>query len=127
MSVKTDTPSARVGRLFDALARSKFRSRFALRGKDLSYFEEKGFEELMSHARRFLAARLFPARPGNDGKQTPMRGHPVFIAQHATATCCRKCVAKWHGIPPGRPLTETEQERLLAVIRILEYVVTTAP
>jgi hypothetical protein len=34
-----------------------------------------------------------------------MRGHPVFIAQHATATCCRGCLAKWHDIPAGRALT----------------------
>jgi predicted Fe-S protein YdhL (DUF1289 family) len=52
----------------------------------------------------------------NDGKQTPFRGHPVFVAQHATATCCRGCLAKWHGIPRGRPLEEGEKAHILAVL-----------
>lgn len=104
-------------RLFDALARSKFRSRFKLRGKLLEYLTGKGLDEVMHHAEKFLEARLFPAQPANDGKQTPMRGHPVFVAQHATATCCRQCLAKWHGIPPGRSLSAEERDRVLLVIR----------
>ena len=103
--------------LFDALARSKFRSRFKLRGKLLEYLAGKGMDEVMRHAKKFLEARLFPAQPANDGKQTPMRGHPVFIAQHATATCCRQCLAKWHGIPPGHSLSPAERDRVLLVIR----------
>jgi Domain of unknown function (DUF4186) len=66
------------------------------------------------HARAFVAQRLAPARPANDGKQTPFRGHPVFIAQHATATCCRKCLSKWHGIPAGKLLTADEQDHVVA-------------
>lgn len=108
---------ANYDRLFEALARSKFRSRFKLAGKEQSYLAEKGLDEVMNHARRFLATRLFPAQPENDGKQTPMRGHPVFIAQHATATCCRKCLAQWHGIPPDRPMMQAEQDQVLGVIR----------
>ena len=45
-----------------------------------------------------------------------MRGHPVFIAQHATATCCRGCLAKWHGIERGRTLTVQEQAHAVAAI-----------
>jgi len=73
-------------------------------------------ETVLSHAERFVRERLAVSSPVNDGKQTPMRGHPAFVAQHATATCCRKCLAKWHGIARGRPLTETEIARSLAVI-----------
>ena len=43
-----------------------------------------------------IIKRIAPKEPLNDGKQTPMKGHPVFIAQHATATCCRECTRKWH-------------------------------
>jgi hypothetical protein len=46
-----------------------------------------------------------------------MRNHPVFVAQHATATCCRGCLEKWHAIPKGRELTTDEVEHILAVIR----------
>ncbi|HHU9372011.1 TPA: DUF4186 domain-containing protein [Escherichia coli] len=68
------------------------------------------------HAADFVAKRLAPALPANDGKQTPMRGHPVFIAQHATATCCRGCLAKWHNIPQGEALSEEQQRYIVTVI-----------
>jgi hypothetical protein len=70
----------------------------------------------MEHATSFIETRLAPAHPKNDGRQTPMRGHPVFVAQHATATCCRSCLAKWHGIQSGRALSGDEQSYVLAVI-----------
>ncbi|MCN6871024.1 DUF4186 domain-containing protein [Escherichia coli] len=89
--------------LFARLSRSKFRSRFRLGVKERQYCLEKG-------------APVIPALPANDGKQTPMRGHPVFIAQHATATCCRGCLAKWHNIPQGEALSEEQQRYIVTVI-----------
>ena len=80
--------------LFAALARSTFRRRFRLRDADARYLREKGIELVLRHAAEFVAQRLAPARPPNDGKQTPFRGHPAFVAQHATATCCRTCLHK---------------------------------
>ncbi len=71
---------------------------------------------MLDHAADFVAKRLAPAARVNDGKQTPMRGHPVFIAQHATATCCRSCLAKWHGIAAGMPLSENEQCHVVVAI-----------
>lgn len=91
-----------------ALKRSKFRSRFKLRDKDLQYIQNKGIDTIRSHAIDFITTRLTAAFPKNDGKQTPMRGHPAFIAQHATATCCRGCLWKWYRIEKGRPLTDDE-------------------
>lgn len=102
--------------VFTALQRSPFRQRFRLRAAEQAYLREKGLPVVLSHARDFIAQRLAPAEPRNDGKQTPMRGHPVFIAQHATATCCRGCLAKWHGIPKGRALDAQEQEHAVAAI-----------
>ena len=102
--------------LFAALARSTFRSRFRLREPELRYLREKGTEQVRRHAVDFVARRLAPAAPANDGKQTPWRGHPVFVAQHATATCCRGCLAKWHGIAKGRELTPAEQRYVIGVI-----------
>jgi hypothetical protein len=92
--------------LFATLGRSEFRSRFRLRGREVAYFKEKGLDAVLVHARQFIESRLAPAEPANDGRQTPMRNHPAFIAQHATATCCRGCLEKWHGIPKGRPLSQ---------------------
>ena len=98
------------------LARSRFRSRFRLNERDATYAADRGLATLREHARDFVGARLAPARPRNDGRQTPMRGHPVFVAQHATATCCRGCLRKWHAIPPGRPLDDDEVAYVVAVI-----------
>lgn len=102
--------------ILDRLARSNFRSRFKLRAKELDYINDKGLDKIRSHAVDFIRDRVAPAEPANDGKQTPMRGHPVFIAQHATATCCRGCVEKWHKFPKGIQLTEEQQEYLVNVI-----------
>ena len=82
--------------IIDRLAKSKFRSRFKLRAKELEYINDKGLDKIKSHAEDFIRDRIAPAEPVNDGKQTSMRGHPVFIAQHATVTCCRDCIEKWH-------------------------------
>ena len=102
--------------IFERLAKSKFRSRFKLRDKEKQYIQEKGLDKIRSHAEDFISKRLAPADISNDGKQTPMRGHPVFIAQHATATCCRGCLEKWHKIPKGRDLTGVEQKYIVDII-----------
>jgi predicted Fe-S protein YdhL (DUF1289 family) len=100
-----------------ALDKSPFRRRFRLRGKELDYLRQKGIPVIMEHAADFIEKRIAPASPHNDGKQTPMRHHPVFIAQHATATCCRGCLQKWHGIPKGRSLTTAEKRFILDLIK----------
>lgn len=102
--------------VFSALTRSSFRQRFRLGAKEREYLEDKGLATVLKHAHDFIAQRLAPAQPKNDGKQTPWKGHPVFIAQHATATCCRGCLSKWHRIEQGRELTPDEQAHTLRVI-----------
>ena len=88
-------------RAFARLAKSKFRSRFHLLEADRKYIAEKGIETIRQHCEGFIRTRLAPASPPNDGKQAPMRGHPVFVAQHACACCCRDCLAKWWNVPRG--------------------------
>jgi hypothetical protein len=102
--------------LFARLAKSRFRSSQKLSARDAQYLRDKGLEAVMGHARDFIAQRLAPAHPANDGKQTPFRGHPVFVAQHATACCCRGCLAEWHGIAKGHDLGDAEQRHVLAAI-----------
>ena len=104
------------GDLFERLSQSVFRSGFHLKSRDVEYVCDKGMAVIRRHAEDFVHRRLAPATPPNDGRQTPMHGHPVFIAQHATGCCCRGCLAKWHGIPAGRGLTETEQGYVVGVI-----------
>ena len=102
--------------LFISLAKSAFRQKFHLQGKDLEILQNKGLTTILSHADDFITKRLAPAFPAKDGKQTPFRGHPVFVAQHATACCCRGCLAKWHQIPQGRPLRIDEQTYILKIL-----------
>src|SRR5687768_1921170 len=102
--------------LFARLPRSDFRSRFRLQGRKPEYLRARGLAEVMEHATRFIDERLAPAAPANDGKQTPYAKHPVFVAQHATATCCRGCLAKWHSIPKGRELTGADRAHVLAAL-----------
>jgi hypothetical protein len=102
--------------LFERLACSRFRTRFKLNPADAAYLTRKGLPAVLGHAAEFIEARLAPAEPPNDGKQTPMRGHPVFVAQHATASCCRSCLAKWHAIPAGRALTRSEKAHVVGAI-----------
>lgn len=98
------------------LQKSKFRSGFHLDEKNVRYIDEKGLDVIRSHAVDFVAKRLAPAEIPNDGKQTPMRGHPVFVAQHACACCCRGCLNKWYRVPQGRALTESEQRRIVNLL-----------
>jgi len=105
-----------IDRRLDRLAQDRFRASFALSQADRAYLHRKGWNTIARHAEEIIRARLGEALPPNDGRQTPWQGHPVFVAQHATATCCRRCVARWHGIPRGRNLSEEEVALLTAVI-----------
>ena len=100
----------------EKLANSKFRSSFKLTRKEVLYIDEKGIDVIRMHAADFVRNRLAPANPVNDGKQTPMHGHPVFKAMHATACCCRGCTQKWYKVSPNRELTEDEQRRIVNLL-----------
>jgi hypothetical protein len=102
--------------LFDALENSEFRRTVRLGPKERAYLGEKTLPTILVHARGFIAERLAPASPTNDGRQTPRTGHPVFIAQHATGTCCRRCLEKWCHIEQGVPLAEDQIEYIVSVI-----------
>ena len=101
---------------FQRVSRSKFRSSFPLRKKEMAYLKKRGLEGCRQDAARFIEERLADPWPANDGKQTPMKNHPVFIAQHACGCCCRGCLEKWHGIEKGRPLSAFEKRYIEEVL-----------
>lgn len=101
---------------FARLSRSSFRRRFRLQGRELAYLQTWGVAHVMKQAGDLLRKRLAPAVIPNDGRQTPWRNHPVFVAQHATATCCRGCLEKTHEIARGHELSAEELEYVLRVI-----------
>ena len=98
------------------LEKSKFRSGFHLTKKERAYLEEKGMDVMRSHAKDFVRQKLAPAEPLNDGKQTPMHGHPIFKAMHATGCCCRGCLNKWYKIPLHQELNEVQQEKIVNLL-----------
>ena len=101
---------------FQRLARSAFRARFHLSDRDKRYIADKGIDTVRAHAAEFVRTRLAPAVIENDGKQTPMRGHPVFVAQHACACCCRGCLNKWYNVPKEVELTAVQQEKIVNLL-----------
>ena len=98
------------------LSRSRFRSSFHLKEADRAYIEKKGMDVISRHCRDFVRERLAPAEPENDGKQTPMKGHPVFIAMHACGCCCRSCLEKWYRVRQNVPLSEEQQEKIVRLL-----------
>ena len=100
----------------EKLEKSKFRSSFHLTKAEWMYLQEKGMDTIRRHAEDFVRQKLAPTDPLNDGKQTPMHGHPVFKAMHATACCCRGCLNKWYKVPQHRELTESEQQRIVNLL-----------
>lgn len=106
----------KIDNILTKLSYSKFRNSFHLSSKDITYIDNKGIDVIKTHAKEFVSKRLKDITKINDGKQTPMKGHPVFLAQHATATCCRSCLEKWHKIEKTHPLTEEECYYIVEVI-----------
>jgi hypothetical protein len=98
------------------ITRHRFRARFHVRGRDRAIVDLRGMPTIRRHAKDLVGRRLGPAQPHKDGRQTPYRGHPVFVAQHATATCCRGCLERWHGIPKGRELDASERDYVVEAI-----------
>ena len=105
-----------INEALDRLQKSAFRAKFHLTDKDRRYIAEKGWDTVRAHATDFVRARLAPAVIPNDGRQTPMRGHPVFVAQHACACCCRGCLNKWYRVPKGVELTEAQQRKIVDLL-----------
>lgn len=105
-----------IDEVFRRLAASSFRRKFRLQGRELAYLQTWGLPHVMKQAEELIRKRLAPAEPLNDGRQTPWRNHPVFVAQHATATCCRGCLEQVHDIPKGNALSDAELRHVLAVI-----------
>ena len=105
-----------IDQALDKLQSSPFRAKFHLSVKERDYVRQKGLEIIRDHAGEFVAKRLSPACIPNDGRQTPMGGHPVFTAQHACACCCRGCLNKWYRIPLGVRLNQRQQEKIVNLL-----------
>ena len=106
-----------VDNALDKLEKSEFRAGFKLNDNDREYISEKGLDTIRLHAADFVRTRISSANPVNDGKQTPMKGHPVFKDMHATACCCRGCLNKWYKVPLNTELTPQQQEKIVNLLK----------
>jgi len=98
------------------LSKSKFRSSFHLNEKMKDYVKKRGMDQIRHDAEKFISERLAPSFIPNDGRQTPMKNHPVFIAQHACACCCRGCLNKWYKVPQNTELSKSQQEKIVNLL-----------
>ena len=96
LSASDNTPARDFGDLFERLSRSGFRSRFRLKPADYAYIDARGMATIRAHATDFIGKRLAPAVIPNDGKQTPMRGHPVF-ANSPPPSSATPSTSSWNG------------------------------
>ncbi len=116
LTAKSLADQGLIDRRLDRLGRVPFRSGFHLRERERAIVALRGTTAIAEAADELIRGRVAPASPAKDGRQTPYRGHPVFVAQHATATCCRACLERAHAIPAGRELTGDERDYVVAVI-----------
>lgn len=98
----------------EKLKTSRFRRKFCLTEQEKLTVKDEGLDKMRQKAEFIVSTRL--QNPINDGHQTPYFGHPIFKAQHATATCCRKCVNKWWRFPMSRELNEQEFNFVVGLI-----------
>jgi len=86
--------------------------------KALNHARRKGMVGMRAAAEKKIRGSVGQANPFHDGWQTPKSGNVVFYGQHATASCCRKCIEEWHGIPQGRALTDAEVTYLTDLVML---------
>ena len=103
------------------LAKDGRLEKFVLGEPEQEYVTSRGMDILRLHATDFVNKRLAPASPKNDGRQTPTKGHPVFIAQHATGCNDRDSLEKFFGIKKGKELSEAQVNKIVdAILRWIE-------
>lgn len=86
--------------------------------KAIDHARRKGRRRLYADVKRRIETSIGKASPYRDGYQTPKHGNIIYYAQHATASCCRRCAEYWHGIPTGRLLTADEVTYLSGLVRL---------
>ena len=96
---------------FASLRHEKIRSHYWLKPFDEKALERarrKGLQGVMEAIGPRLRSSIRRKANGFDGRQTKLEGFVICYAQHATATCCRKCLSYWHDLPADRDLEPVE-------------------
>jgi len=77
---------------------------------------KKGRDGVMAAVPGRLRSSIGKKANGFDGRQTGLEGNIILYAQHATATCCRKCLSYWHGVQADRDLKPKEARYCEALV-----------
>jgi L-lysine 2,3-aminomutase len=104
-----------INKKLDSLTQQPFRAKFKVTGKESIIFKTKGLDVIKQHSFEIIKKRLADKQPYKDGSQTPYKNHPVFVCQHATATCCRSCLRNWHNIPKNIELSKDNIDYIILV------------
>ena len=88
----------------------------------MRHAKRKGLVGLREAARNRICKYVAPPRSSifRDGTQTGKGGNTIFYAQHATATCCRKCAEAWHGIDREQRLSGQEIDYMTDLV--MQYI-----
>lgn len=103
-------------KLKDKLRKDGRFEKFVLGESEREYVTSRGMDILRLHATDFVNKRLASANPNNSGRQTPTKGHPVFIAQHAMGCNDREGLMAYYDIPMNEPLTKEQEEMIVELI-----------
>lgn len=74
----------------------------------INHARRKGIAGMHEAIEKRIRHSVAASNPYRDGMQTPRSANAIYYAQHATATCCRKCIEYWHGIPLGQELNDDQ-------------------
>ena len=86
--------------------------------KAVTHAHRKGKASMTEAAEKRLRNSVGDGNPYRDGMQTPRMGNALYYAQHATGTCCRKCIEEWHGIPIGQALNDDQIEYFVELVML---------
>jgi hypothetical protein len=90
-----------------------------------NYARRKGLAGLRDSVRHTLEKKIGTFNPRWDGQQTPRTGNIIYYAQYATATCCRRCLETWYGIPRTPDLTDGQLDYFTELVML--YIRTRMP
>ena len=112
----SNSSKKKIEEVFSKLNKTGRISNFSLGDAEIEYVSSRGIEILRLHATDFIQKRIAPKEPKNDGHQTPAKGHPVFLAQHACGCNDRDSVEQFFGFKKGSLLKEKEVNLIVDVI-----------
>ena len=112
----SNSSKKKIEEVFSKLNKTGRISNFSLGDAEIEYVSSRGIEILRLHATDFIQKRIAPKEPKNDGYQTPAKGHPVFLAQHACGCNDIDSVEQFFGFKKGSLLKEKEVNLIVDVI-----------